>query len=177
MNHTAPKDKARMSTARTIVEGYLSALYGADPRTARQHLADDLSFEGPAASFNSADTYLKATEHAVRAVTRVETRRILADDADVAVLYDLHLDHPVGSVTVADWYHVEDQKITSIRMILDTAPFAAPAGDTDVDPVCGMTVAITSAAATRVHADTTYYFCSRGCAEAFDADRGRYASA
>jgi YHS domain-containing protein/ketosteroid isomerase-like protein len=166
-----------MSDARTIVEVYLRALYSGDRRTARQQLADDVSFEGPAARFTSADEYLTATEHAVRAVTHVEMDRILADAADVAVLYDLHIDHPVGSVTVGDWYHVTNGKITSIRTILDTAPFAVASGDTAVDPVCGMTVARASAVATRVHGDTTYYFCTRGCAEAFDLDPRRYASA
>lgn len=36
------------------------------------------------------------------------------------------------------------------------------------DPVCGMTIEDTSAAATRVHNGTTYFFCSKGCAERFE---------
>lgn len=167
-----------MLDARMIVERYRCALYGGDPRTARQHLADDVSVEAPAAHFTSADKYLKATEHAVRAVKRVETLKTLADHADVALFYKLHIDHPVGAITVADWYHVEDDRITSIRTILDTAPLTArTAGDTAVDPVCGMTVGKASAAATRVHGGATYYFCSVGCAEAFRAQPERYASA
>ena len=42
------------------------------------------------------------------------------------------------------------------------------------DPVCGMTVDPTKAAATREHDGTTFYFCSAGCAETFDADPHRY---
>lgn len=42
------------------------------------------------------------------------------------------------------------------------------------DPVCGMTVEEDSAAATSVHEGTTYYFCSKGCKEAFDADPESY---
>jgi YHS domain-containing protein/uncharacterized membrane protein YraQ (UPF0718 family) len=38
------------------------------------------------------------------------------------------------------------------------------------DPVCGMTVDQESAAATREHGGTTYYFCNPGCAKAFDRD-------
>jgi hypothetical protein len=55
-------------------------------------------------------------------------------------LYQLHVDHAVGSITVADWYHVEGEKITSICTILDTSPFTRPSRDTAVDPVCEMTV-------------------------------------
>ena len=44
-----------------------------------------------------------------------------------------------------------------------------------VDPVCGMKIDPADAAATRDHDGTTIYFCSKGCAETFDADPHRYA--
>ncbi|MBC7308243.1 MAG: YHS domain-containing protein, partial [Dietzia sp.] len=43
-----------------------------------------------------------------------------------------------------------------------------------VDPVCGMTVDPATAAATREHDGATFFFCSPGCAKAFDADPHRY---
>jgi hypothetical protein len=43
-----------------------------------------------------------------------------------------------------------------------------------VDPVCGMTVNIDSAAAHREHEGTTYYFCNPHCALSFDEDPSRY---
>lgn len=36
------------------------------------------------------------------------------------------------------------------------------------DPVCGMNVDETKAAATAVHGGKTYYFCSSGCKATFD---------
>ena len=42
------------------------------------------------------------------------------------------------------------------------------------DPVCGMSINPDTAAATREHDGTTFYFCSTGCAEKFDADAHRY---
>ena len=42
-----------------------------------------------------------------------------------------------------------------------------------VDPVCGMKIDPSTAAATREDDATTFYFCSTGCAEAFDADQHR----
>jgi YHS domain-containing protein len=163
-----------MANARSIVEQFIGALYGGDPQTARQYLADNLSFRGPAASFDTADTYLKATGHAVRAVKNMQTHKVFAENSDVAVFYDLHLNHRVGSITIADWYHLEGDKIASIRTILDTGPFTATAAETAIDPVCGMTVARTSAAATRSYADELYYFCNVGCAEAFDSQPAHY---
>ena len=42
------------------------------------------------------------------------------------------------------------------------------------DPVCGMTVNEKSAAITRVHAETTYYFCSTHCGAKFEANPAGY---
>lgn len=43
-----------------------------------------------------------------------------------------------------------------------------------IDPVCGMAVDPSTAAATREHDGVTFYFCSPGCAAEFDADPHRY---
>jgi len=45
------------------------------------------------------------------------------------------------------------------------------------DLVCGMTIDPKKAAATRVYEGTTYYFCSPGCAKAFEADPKKYITA
>src|SRR5579859_3031943 len=39
-----------------------------------------------------------------------------------------------------------------------------------LDPVCGMTVAPERAAAKVSHANVTYFFCCKGCADKFQAD-------
>jgi YHS domain-containing protein len=164
-----------MQNAGTFVDDYLRALYSGDLDSARQYLADDLSFQGPAAAFATADDYLRATRHAAGVVKGVEVRRVFVDGAEVAVLYDLHLDHAVGSIAIADWYRLEDDgKIASIRSIFDTGPFTPTGGDTAVDPVCGMRVSKASPAVTRAHAGETYAFCSAGCAEAFTTAPERY---
>jgi Cu+-exporting ATPase len=46
-----------------------------------------------------------------------------------------------------------------------------------IDPVCGMTVAPDTAAASREVDRALYYFCSSHCAATFDADPDRYTSA
>ncbi|HEX2385005.1 MAG TPA: YHS domain-containing protein [Candidatus Binatia bacterium] len=42
------------------------------------------------------------------------------------------------------------------------------------DPVCGMTVEESKAAATSTYGGTTYYFCAKVCKEAFDKDPQKY---
>lgn len=58
------------------------------------------------------------------------------------------------------------------------ARHAVPAGSepaTAIDPVCGMTVAAAEATLHLEHGGTSFYFCSRGCYEAFRKDPERYA--
>jgi Cu+-exporting ATPase len=45
-----------------------------------------------------------------------------------------------------------------------------------IDPVCGMTVDPAAAAGQVEHKGRTYYFCSKHCAHAFQADPGKYLS-
>ncbi|MGM0661490.1 MAG: heavy metal translocating P-type ATPase [Pseudomonadota bacterium] len=52
----------------------------------------------------------------------------------------------------------------------------APDAETATDPVCGMQVEIKEGARSRDYRDETFYFCSDGCQEKFDADPWFYAS-
>jgi xanthine dehydrogenase accessory factor len=59
------------------------------------------------------------------------------------------------------------------------SPGAASGTPQAVDPVCGMTVAVTESAAASPRyelAGTTWYFCGPACRDVFAADPGRYSS-
>jgi xanthine dehydrogenase accessory factor len=43
-----------------------------------------------------------------------------------------------------------------------------------VDPVCGMTVAVSETTPSSVHDGTTYFFCGQGCRARFESDPARY---
>jgi xanthine dehydrogenase accessory factor len=45
-----------------------------------------------------------------------------------------------------------------------------------VDPVCGMAVDVATARHRSTHEGHTYYFCSAGCRERFEADPARFAA-
>jgi YHS domain-containing protein/limonene-1,2-epoxide hydrolase len=163
-----------MTQAAEIVERFLRAFYRGDADTARQLLADDLSFRGPTTSYERADDYLKVIDHAARS-KGLDLQKIFADGPDVAVFYDVLIEHEVGRVPVAERYGVQGQKIVSIQMILDTGPFLPKASaQTATDPVCGMAVDMARPAATREHAGKTWYFCNPGCAEQFAREPDRY---
>jgi len=52
-------------------------------------------------------------------------------------------------------------------------PFGRKANES-IDPVCGMEVEQSKAAATSTHDGTTYYFCSKSCKTEFDQDPTKY---
>ena len=127
-----------MRSATDTVEQYLRAFYAGDREMARRYLADHLVFSGPSASFSSADQFLRASAHVAKSVSTVQPRRVFVDGQDVAIFYQLVLDQAPGSIEIADWYQLDGEVITSIRTILDTAPFTAGAaqstGETAIDP-------------------------------------------
>ena len=129
-----------MRRAQDIVEQYLHAFYTGNPATARRYLRDGLAFSGPNASFASAEAFLRASAHVGSSVRAVNIQKLFVDGSDVAVFLELVLREPPGTIPVADWYHLDGDHITSIRTILDTAPFVAasraPEADTAIDPVC-----------------------------------------
>jgi YHS domain-containing protein/uncharacterized membrane protein YraQ (UPF0718 family) len=57
---------------------------------------------------------------------------------------------------------------------LAAKPSPVSSATTAVDPVCGMTVDTTQAAAHRDNHNVTYYFCSLGCAQTFDTRPDHY---
>ncbi len=167
-----------MRSTRETVEQYMRAFYAGDHQTARHYLSDDLVFSGPSASFSSPDAFLRASAHVAKSVSTVQPHKVFVDAQDVGIFYQLVLDQAPGPIEIADWYQLDGDVITSIRTILDTAPFTAgagqPAGETAIDPVCHMTVQKASATATRSHAGVTYYFCNPGCAVAFENEPDAY---
>ena len=54
------------------------------------------------------------------------------------------------------------------------APEPVPAARSEIDPVCGMTVAVATARHRADHAGRTFYFCNPRCREKFTADPQRY---
>jgi xanthine dehydrogenase accessory factor len=61
-------------------------------------------------------------------------------------------------------------EIVATRAATASPPQQAPAKAEAIDPICGMSVAITPDALRAEHEGATYYFCSRSCVRRFLAD-------
>ena len=83
-------------------------------------LAEDFEFNGPVASFDSADGYRAMAAEAGQAVTSFDVRRQFVDGNTVCSIIDWELAMPgVGRLTSAELLEVEDGVIVRGELIYD----------------------------------------------------------
>jgi hypothetical protein len=107
-----------------VVARYQAALASGDFEIARGLLKDDLRFEGPFDTFETADDYWKAIQGLRSIVESVDVKHMSSDGDQVVVLYDMVTKTPAGTQLVCEWYGVDEGKIAWIRALFDSAPFA-----------------------------------------------------
>jgi hypothetical protein len=91
----------------------------------RALLADRFSFRGPFDTFDNPDDLINAVSRLAPLTKGIHKRKVFADGPDVCIIYDMECGPPVGkTVPIAEWFHVEGDKINSIEIIFDPRPFA-----------------------------------------------------
>ena len=86
-------------------------------------LAEDFEFNGPVASFGSADGYRAMAAEAGQAVTSFDVRRQFVDGNTVCSIIDWELAMPgVGRMTSAELLEVENGVIVRGELIYDAEP-------------------------------------------------------
>src|SRR5437667_10909042 len=116
------------ASAREIVESYREALGKGDFASARNLMQDNMVFVGPLDTFNKADDYLEANKKLSSIIQRVDLKKVFVDGNDVCVLYNMVTNTHAGTAFIAEWYQVNDGKITYVRAVFDARPFAAMFG-------------------------------------------------
>ena len=103
---------------RRAAETYLASWRDKDFARFRTILADDVTFRGPLAELSGIDDVAKGIEGLGQITSDIVVQRMLVDGPDVITWFDLHT--TVADPTpVANWSHVEDGKITQIRVTFD----------------------------------------------------------
>ena len=109
---------------KATADKFFKAWTSGDFGTARSLLHDDVSFSGPIDTFDDADAYMGALQGLSHIVKAVEEQKVFVDGNDVCVIYELVTNTPIGAAPTAEWYHVRDGKISSVRVFFDARPFA-----------------------------------------------------
>jgi hypothetical protein len=106
-----------------IVLSCIEALNNEDFKTARTYTSDDMKFIGVLGSRDGADAYFKDME---RMRLKYRVQKVFEDEDDVCLFYDLD----ISGTTIfgCGWYHVEDGKINSLKVIFDPRPVLEASG-------------------------------------------------
>ena len=115
------------STATDVVTTYMDAWKANDFPSMRAVLADDLDFVGPIDTFDNANAHQEAIKGLSQVKDDIVIHKLVVDDGDLLVWYDLHTTI-ADPAPVAEWYHVEGDLITAIKVVFDPRPFAPPSG-------------------------------------------------
>jgi len=109
--------------AEHVAATYFSSWKSGDFGTFRSVLADDVTFDGPLGHADGADACAQSLQRLSRIVTDIVVQHRFADGPDVLTWYDLHTS-VAPPCPRANWSHVENGKITRIRVTFDPRPLA-----------------------------------------------------
>jgi ketosteroid isomerase-like protein len=112
-----------MMDAAAVAATYFDAWKARDFARLRSVLADDVDFSGPLARVRGGDDCLRGLQGMAQIMTGLDVRRVCHDEPDVLTWFDLSTS-VADPVPVANWMHVEDGKITRIRVAFDARGIA-----------------------------------------------------
>jgi SnoaL-like domain len=114
-------------TPAAIATAYFDAWKAKDFDTFRFLLADDVEFIGPLAHLHNADDCVQGIKGMSEMITDIVVHKVLADGQDAITWFDLHAKGGIILPT-ANWSHVENGKITRIRVAFDPRPLTEQSG-------------------------------------------------
>jgi ketosteroid isomerase-like protein len=109
-----------MSTARELASRYFAAWAAKDFDALRDVLADDVTFRGPLGEADGADACIRGLRGLAENVGLPEVRVIATDGDDAVTWFDLET--AKGPIPVANWSHVEQDRIVRVRVAFDPRP-------------------------------------------------------
>jgi len=105
-------------TAPALAEAYFPAWSARDGERLRGLLADDVTFRGPLGSADGAQECVDGLMGMAQILERIEVVARVASGDDVITWFDLHT-RVADPATTANWMHVVDGSIASIRVTFD----------------------------------------------------------
>jgi ketosteroid isomerase-like protein len=97
---------------------YFDAWKVNDFDTMRSLVDDDVTLSGPLAQLEGAEGYMRGIKGMSQITSDIVIQKVFVDGPDVLTWYDLHTT-VADPVPVANWIHVEEGKITSLKVAFD----------------------------------------------------------
>lgn len=108
-----------------MVASYFDAWRTKDLDAYQAVLHDDVDFDGPMATLHGAVECRRGFEGLAGITTDLVIEHVFVDGPDVATWFELHTSVTDEPIPVVNWSHVEDGKITRIRVTFDPRPLGA----------------------------------------------------
>lgn len=124
-NLGAPDATTGDATVAAVAATYFDAWRAKDYDRLRSVLADGVQFVGPMATADGADECLTGLRGLGQIITDIVVDHVFVDGPDVVTWFALHTTQ-APPVTVANRSHVEDGRITAIRVLFDPRPLLPP---------------------------------------------------
>jgi hypothetical protein len=109
--------------AADVATTYFDAWKANDFDTMRSLVAQDVRFEGPLATLEGAEDYMKGIQGLSQIISEIVIQKVFVDGKDVLTWYDMHTT-VASPVPVANWLHVVEGKITALRVAFDARELA-----------------------------------------------------
>ena len=115
-----------MPNAGEVLKKFYAAVIKKDIAGAGKYLDKDLVFVGLFETYPNAEAYLKALTGLLSITTRLDIKKIISEENDAAVFFELETKAPAEATTlVAEWHQVKNGKIYHVMSAFDGRPFEA----------------------------------------------------
>lgn len=106
-----------VGTAKEVVLACIDAINQLDFQLARTYVSPDMQFEGVLGSRDGSEAYFLDME---KMQLKYDVKKVFVDANDVCLLYELDISGK--TLFGCGWYHVEDGKIKSLKVVFDPRP-------------------------------------------------------
>ncbi|MEO6549124.1 MAG: nuclear transport factor 2 family protein [Ferruginibacter sp.] len=97
-----------------VVLAFVKSINEEDFKTAKTYASESMSFMGVLGSRNGSEAYFDDMK---KMLLKYNIIKVFSDEDDVCLLYNLTM----ANITIfgCGWYHVEDGKVASLRVVFD----------------------------------------------------------
>ena len=109
-------------TLKIIANTYFKSWKAHDFEALRSLFAENISFVGALGIANGIDENINGIKGLTSIMTDVVIQHMWADEFDVITWYELHTTKTSNPIPIVNWMHIENNKITQIRVTFDPRP-------------------------------------------------------
>jgi SnoaL-like domain len=113
--------------AQAVAERFFTAFYSGDDQGTRDAVTEDFTMLGPFATVHNADELLELSAGLMKIARGHRILQCVTVGNQVAALYEIQVQGPRGQgpLAIGGWFTVAGDRLSSGRVIYDSAAFAA----------------------------------------------------